>query len=186
MARRPLRAACHYAIGLAVAALFTHTFFLLGIIVPVTVSGSSMWPKLREGDRLVVDRTAFLIRAPRRGEVVVFRCPTQADALCIKRVFALPGETVGLTNGQLTLNPAQSAGSSGSVNSGPIVTGGDKLPDGFDWVRRELGAPQTWTLSQREYFVVGDNRAASEDSRNWLAPAGLDARLVVGKALGVR
>ncbi len=186
MVHRPLRIACHYAIGLAITATLLHTFFLLGLVVPVTVSGSSMWPRLREGERLLVDRTAFLTRTPQRGEIIVFRCPDRGDVLCIKRVFALPGETVGLKNGELTLNPPEPVRDRRDAISGVEASESDRLPDSFDWVRRELGAPQLWKLSDHEFFVVGDNRAASEDSRNWLSPAGLDARLVVGKPIGVR
>jgi signal peptidase I len=158
----------------------------MGLTLPSTVTGSSMWPTLQEGERLLVDRTAFLTRGPRRGEIVVFRCPDRANELCIKRVFGLPGERVGLIDGELTLNPPRQAPGLVIPRTSTKLPESDKLPDEFDWVRRELGAPQFWELSDCEYFVVGDNRAASEDSRNWVFSAGLNAKLVVGRPLGVR
>jgi signal peptidase I len=177
----------HYLIGVSIVGLLLHTFCLMGLIVPVAVSGSSMLPTLREGQRLFVDRTAFLVRGPRHGELVVFRCPERADELCVKRVFGLPGDSITLAGGELHLNSAAESANADSEIARPSSSDGDNLPDGFDWVRRTLTpGPRTWKMSDGEYFVVGDNRAVSEDSRNWVSSAGLDAKLLLGKPIGVR
>jgi signal peptidase I len=107
MLRFPWQVAVRYAIGLSISAILLHTFCMFGLVSPVAVSGSSMHPTLREGERLLVDRTAFFLRGPRRGELVVFRCPDRANEYCVKRVFGLPGDRVALTNGELQLNPQQ-------------------------------------------------------------------------------
>jgi signal peptidase I len=138
---------CELAIGVVVAALVIRTWLLMGLVVPVTVAGSSMAPTLEGphrafhcpdcqtdfsigldqqpsdpravcpacgsrravaptneevgGDRLFINRAAFAWREPQRSEVVVFRCPQQADQLCIKRVVGLPGEQVTFAHGDL-------------------------------------------------------------------------------------
>jgi signal peptidase I len=177
----------HYLIGVSIAGLLLHTFCLMGLIVPVAVSGSSMLPTLREGQRLIVDRTAFLVRGPRHGELVVFRCPDRANEFCVKRVFGLPGDRVVLEGGKLHLNPPTERANTGNKITQPTSASADKLPDDFDWVRQTLSTnPITWEMSDHKYFVVGDNRAISEDSRNWVPSAGLDAKLLVGKPIGVR
>ncbi len=145
-----MRSALHVTIGVVITALVFHTWATMGLIVPVTVVGSSMAPTLlgphrmfrcadckynfvvgldqlppgdaaicpqclerravvadtsdRHGDRLVVDRTAFAWRRPRRWEVVVFRCPGNSTTLCVKRILGLPGETVAFSDGDLVVN----------------------------------------------------------------------------------
>lgn len=141
----------------------------------------------RRGDRLVVDRTAFAWHGPRRWEVVVFRCPEQADELCVKRVVGLPGECVSFAHGEVLINER--------LERKPIpqlqgvyyeARAGDRPTHGHD--SQPAGNPPTasWQLGPGQYFVVGDNAATSYDSRNWLAGPGLDAKLLVGKPLGVR
>src|SRR5262245_61261913 len=101
MNTRPIRSACHLLIAVSVAGLVLHTWFVMGLIVPVVIHGSSMSPTLGnenhdDYERVFVDRTAFLFRSPHRWEVVVFRCPNSADEFCVKRIIGLPGETVAL------------------------------------------------------------------------------------------
>jgi signal peptidase I len=129
---------------------------------------------------VLVDRTAYLWTTPARGDVIVFRCPDRAGELCIKRIVGLPGETLVL-------------GAEGWQADGEVLVG---LPHAQlrheDWAafRARTGspdrAPVRWSLGPEEYFVVGDNWAASDDSRNWWRGPGLSAKLFVGKALGVR
>jgi signal peptidase I len=187
MFRNRLRTVCHYLVGLLIAAIVMHAWLLLGLIVPVTVSGRSMEPTLSPGERLCVDRTAFLFRAPTRGEVVVFRCPDQADTLCVKRVVGLPGEAVALMGGEVFINGQR-------MSDPPVQPRGDRprqneLPPApiSPWPNEpETARPTAWTLAAGQYFVVGDNGAISYDSRNWVPHGGLDAKLLIGKPLGVR
>jgi signal peptidase I len=206
-------------VGLCIAALVLHTWLAMGLIVPVTVAGSSMAPTLvgphQEfhcnrcdatfsvgldeielilatecphcasrsvaaqdsrvwlGDRLVIDRTAYTFRAPRRWEVIVFRSPAETSEFCIKRVVGLPGEAVSLVDGDVWINGHKV---DNPRNTKFEVRRGDYPQQGDD----------RWMLGSDEFFVLGDNEAISDDSRSWLAGGGLDAKLVVGKPLGVR
>ena len=119
-------------------------------------------------DRLLIDRTAFALRAPRRWEVVVFRSPIDASELFVKRILGLPSETVALWPGGVEIDG----------NAVP-------LPPATQWKLRP-GDRRDYRLGPTEYFVVGDNGEVSDDSRSWLTGAGLDAMLIVGKPLGVR
>jgi signal peptidase I len=131
-----------------------------------------MAPTLESSQRLVIDRTAFALRPPRRWEVVVFRSPTDARQLCVKRVVGLPGETVSLAGGDVWIN-------------GQRI----RKPRDADYETRygdSVKSPSGWRLGPHEYFVLGDNAAISDDSRNWLAGPGVDAKLLIGRPLGVR
>jgi signal peptidase I len=172
MMRTPGRTAVEWLIGVGIFALVMHTWFVMGLVMPVTVSGHSMAPTLDEPQRMLVDRTAFAFRAPRRWEIVGFRCPHDAREFCVKRVAGLPGERVALVEGLVTIDGAAVA-----------------MPPGLRFDRRyeDTADPQTgWQLGPYEYFVLGDNGPISDDSRNWRPSAGLNAKMLLGKPLGVR
>ena len=124
------------------------------------------------GDRLLVDRTAFALRDPRRWEVVVFRSPVDESELCVKRIVGLPGETVALAGGDVLINGERIAVPH-DLRYGVRYGDHDKLREG-------------WRLGPEEYFVLGDNAEISVDSRNWPTGPALDAKLLVGRPLGVR
>jgi signal peptidase I len=184
MTRASLRHTVHFAIGLAIVAIISHTWYLMGLVTPVVVSGSSMTPTLHPGDQLLVDRTAFVLRSPRRWEVVVLRCPDRADEFCVKRIVALPGETVWLIGGEVFVDGRRVL-KAASPAFGQSVGQASRLPINQALAGQTPALP-TWQLGPDEYFVVGDNSAASDDSRTWVSPGGLDARLLVGRPLGVR
>jgi signal peptidase I len=172
MHRSSLRAAAELAIGVGVVALMLHTWFVMGFVVPVAVLGKSMEPTLNEPQRLLIDRTAFAWREPRRWEIVVFRSPQSAGELCVKRVVGLPGETVTIVDGRVR------------IDGEPV-----EMPSGLRFDRRydDTADPQTgWRIGPYEYFVLGDNGAISDDSRNWRPRPGVDAKLLLGRPLGVR
>ncbi len=124
------------------------------------------------GDRLVVDRTAYTLRGPRRWEVVVFRSPVEPSELCVKRVVGLPGETVALAGGDVLIN-------------GKRI----EIPAGLGYTLRYGDADQLragWHLGPHEYFVLGDNAEVSDDSRSWPTGPGLNGKLLVGKPMGIR
>ena len=172
MQKTSLLAACRLVVGVGVVALLMHTWLLMGLVVPVTVAGSSMAPTLEEPQRLLVDRTAYAFREPRRWEIVVFRSPVDARLLCVKRVVGLPGETVSLEGGDVLINGRRIAK---PLDVEYDIRYGDRT-----------GSRDGWRLGPQEYFVLGDNAAISDDSRSWPADPGLNAKLLLGRPLGVR
>jgi signal peptidase I len=212
-----IQAASRFAVGVGLVALVGHTWFLMGLVAPVTVAGSSMAPTLSgprrtfrceacqqvfavgldqlpldevdacpacgawsraddsrpvRGDRLLVDRTAYLFRGPRRWEIVVFRSPHDAGQLCVKRVAGLPGETVSSAEGKIWIG--------GRAIESPLGAEYEARPGDH------LNTRPEWQLGPTEYFVLGDNAAISDDSRSWPSGPGVDAKRLVGRPLGVR
>jgi signal peptidase I len=183
MNQTPFREAFRLLVGVLVAALVTHTWLLMGLIVPVMVAGSSMAPTLQDTHRLLIDRTAFAFRQPQRWEVVVFRSPEDARQLCVKRIVGLPGETVSMVHGKVLIN--------GQLIGDPRDTDyeiryGDYPQKIAPADGGNLAVHEGWQLGPSEFFVLGDNAAISDDSRSWWAGPGLDAKLLVGRPLGIR
>lgn len=113
------------------------------------VSGDSMLPTLHDGDNLIVDKITYVFRDPERYEVIVFPYRRMEDTFYIKRIIGLPGETVQIIDGYVYIN-------------------GKKLNENYGReVMIDAGiAAQPITLGKDEYFVLGDNRNHSSDSRN--------------------
>ena len=174
------RIVLHAVVGFTVLALLLHTWAVMGLVVPVAIHSDSMEPTLPRGSRVIVDRTAYLWYKPKRLDVVVFRCPTNANELCVKRIVGLPGETISLAGGHVL------------VEGEPLSRNVQYELRYQDWAafrtRHGSSAPQNvkWKLGESEYFVLGDHSAVSDDSRSWWHGPGLSAALLVGKALGVR
>jgi len=119
---------------------------------PFSVRGQSMEPNFESGDYLIVDEISYRFRAPERGEVIVFKYPQNPSQRFIKRIIGLPGETVEIKDGKVMFYKEgipQVLDESGYLFS--FETPGD--------IRV--------TLSENEYFVLGDNRAFSFDSRKF-------------------
>lgn len=137
---------------IAVATVFVIRTFL---IQPFLVSGASMEPNFSDHNYLIIDRITYRLRAPERGEVVVFRYPNDPRTFFIKRIIGLPSERVVLRNGVLTAHPPGDGGAAVELRE-PYLADGAGTTGNFD-VR----------LKDNEYFVLGDNRNFSFDSRNW-------------------
>ena len=134
---------------------------------PFIVSGESMHPSFESGDYLIVDEISYRLSDPQRGDVVVFNAgfiPGYAGQRFIKRVIGLPGETVNITNGQVeVIKDGRTAVLDEKYLSDNLKTYGDK----------------NITLNSDEYFVLGDNRPYSYDSRMWGVVQKKD---IIGKA----
>lgn len=132
--------------------------FALAIILPVRyfliqpfiVKGASMEPNFYDSEYLIVDELTYRFRDPQRGEIVVFRPPNHEDQYYIKRVIGLPGETVEVRNGKVTI--FNEAFPNGVTLDETYI---DEITEGRERV----------TLHEDEYFLLGDNRDASLDSR---------------------
>ena len=124
------------------------------LVQPFLVSGPSMEPNFKNGDYLIIDELTYRFREPERGEVVVFRYPQDSKVFFIKRVIGRPGERVVNRDGRLVAYPDGAADSAVLVSE-PYLSPESRTGD-FDV-----------TLGPGEYYVLGDNRSYSFDSRNW-------------------
>jgi signal peptidase I len=113
-----------------------------------------MVPTFSNGDYVLTDELTYRIRPPERGEVVVFHDVSDPSTYLIKRIIGLPGETVLVKNNTVTIENKQ--------NPNGFVLNETYLPAGTI-----TSADNTWTLSSSSYFMMGDNRAVSYDSRSW-------------------
>lgn len=126
---------------------------------PHQVNGQSMVPYFASGDYVLTDKVSYRLREPERGDIVVFHapeaanCPEGTGCDFIKRVLAVPGETVRVTNNQIIVN--------GTPLPEPYI------PADFKTEAGEFTRGRTITLGPDEYFCVGDNRPYSSDSRAW-------------------
>ncbi|MDE1924699.1 MAG: signal peptidase I [Patescibacteria group bacterium] len=124
----------------------------LFVAQPFIVSGASMVPTFETGQYLIVDELSYHFEAPQRGDVIIFRYPKDPSQFFIKRIIGLPGETVKIQNGGVYV----------TTTAGAII----RLPEPYV-VNVGNGADQTTVLDQNSYFVMGDNRPESSDSRYW-------------------
>jgi len=119
---------------------------------PFFVKGQSMEPNFENGDYLIIDELSYRLGDPKRGEVVVFKYPNDISQRYIKRIIGLPGETVEVKDGNVIITDDKGEWVlEESVYLPGIMTPGDVKV----------------TLNEGEYFVLGDNRASSSDSRRW-------------------
>jgi len=124
------------------------------------VIGDSMMPNFHEGQYLVVNKLAYRLHPPQRGDVIVFRPPTNPKKDYIKRIIGLPGETV-------------------EVREGYVYVDGRRLEEPYIG---QINPHSSWgpsVVGQDEYFVLGDSRSNSSDSRSWGMLPGSN---VIGKA----
>jgi len=141
----------------AVASVFIVTF----LYTPVRVEGTSMAPGLRNSDRLFISKFFFRFEKIRRGEIVVFHYPLDPRESYIKRVIGLPGDTVSIRHGQVFID--------GVALREPYV------PARY----RDTRSMPPLVVPPDEYFVMGDHRSVSSDSR---AFGPVDRDLIYGKA----
>lgn len=145
---------------LAVIIVFPIRYF---VFQPFFVQGISMEPSFFNGDYLIVDEITYRFRDPQRGEVIIFKYPQSPTQRYVKRIIGLPGETIIIENGQISII---------DKNKKFILDELGYLPDSY------TGGEIKASLSGDEYFVLGDNRAFSSDSRRWGA---LSREFIIGK-----
>ncbi len=149
------------------------------IFQPFIVSGASMLPNFSNGDYLIVDELSYRFSAPKRGDVVVFNTnfvpePQYSKDRFIKRIVGLPGDTVSIEDGKIKIiNDSQE-----------IILEESYLPEDLKTYEYSSNGsisevPEKVTLQEREYFVLGDNRNNSYDSRFWGA---LPEEYIIGRA----
>jgi len=125
----------------------------LFIFQPFFVKGQSMEPNFENGDYLIVDELSYRFKDPQRGEVVVFKYPNDISQRYIKRIIGLPGETIEIKDGKIEVFNQQSE---------KVLKETSYLPQGTF-----TSGDMSIILKEGEYFVLGDNRFASADSRRW-------------------
>lgn len=133
------------------------------ILRPHKIKGQSMHPTFPDAEYLLTEKVSYYREDPRRGDVIVFKPPISEDEF-IKRVIALPGETVMVINGKVFVNDKQLKEDYIKVdtNSGAFLSEGEK-----------------YVVPEGNYFVMGDNRPHSSDSRAW---GPITKKVITGKA----
>lgn len=136
------------------------------LIQPFYVQGASMEPNFLDGDYLIIDEISYRLNEPERGDVVVFKYPLDTSQFFIKRIIGLPGETVRIEDGRIFIVGGES-------REKIILNESDYLQNAYTAGGIEV------TLNDNEYFVLGDNRGSSSDSRKWgVLPRGM----IIGRA----
>lgn len=151
-------------IKFAVIALLIVIPIRMFIAQPFVVSGESMYPTFDDGQYLIVDELSYITGSPSRGDVVIFRYPKDTKRFFIKRIIGLPNEEIIIKNGLIKIK-------------------NDENPNGFSldepYISERFDTTMTFRTGSDEYFVMGDNRNRSSDSRIWGA---LPSKLIIGKA----
>jgi len=156
--RWPIREYAETIIGAVVLAVFIMVF----IGRAFTVDGPSMLPTLHGGERLIVDKLTYRFREPERGDIVVFRYPAEPSHFFIKRVIGVPGDVIDIRSGYVSVN-------------------GVRLIEEYTSARI-IGHTGHYVVPEDHFFVLGDNRNNSQDSRS--PSVGYVPRsLIVGRAL---
>jgi len=135
------------------------------IAQPFIVSGASMENTFHTGEYLIIDQLTYVFNDPERGDVIVFHYPKDPSKFFIKRVIGLPGESIDIQGNVVTITKTD--GTTEILTEPYIKTMAENTS-------------LTETLGEREYFVMGDNRDASSDSRVWGV---LPKDKIVGRAL---
>jgi signal peptidase I len=139
------------------------------LIQPFYVKGASMEPSFYDHEYLIIDEITYRFREPDRGEIVVFKYPLRPSEYYIKRVIGLPGETVEIEEGKVFIYTADT--------NRKVELNEDYIADGIDTLNSNYSKT---TLGADEYYVLGDNRSHSKDSRSFGA---VKESFIVGRVL---
>ena len=148
------------------------SFFI--IIKPVVISGSAMTPSYKNGERYLANKLTYITSVPKRGDVVVYRFPQNQRFLFIGRIIGLPGERLTIQDGKVTING--NLLTEDYLTKGTITETMEKREfrdiDEFQGKLEKAGGPKTLEEGQKiilpvkSYFIMGDNRSGSIDSRS--------------------
>lgn len=141
-------------VEVVVWAIAIFLFFYLLVLQPHKIKGTSMEPNFPDGEFLLTDKVTYRFREPARGDVVVFKAPGTDGDEFIKRIIGLPGESVAIRDNRVFVNGQELVES--YIPSEVQTRGGPFISDGVEK-----------TIPQDQFFVLGDNRGASSDSRVW-------------------
>ena len=136
------------------------------LVQPFFVKGASMEPNFEDGDYLLVDELSYRFSSPERGDVIIFRYPNDPSQFFIKRIIGLPSETV-------------------EIKDNAVKIYNKDIPEGFVLDESYLASEQKTLgntvvrIDDNEYFVLGDNRLQSSDSRRW---GMVNKSLITGRA----
>ncbi len=182
----------YYGVGSFIIEIIKIFFWALVIIIPIRlflfqpffVQGASMEPNFEDGEYLIINELGYKktsldifsnhlftvepFKEPSRGDVVVFRYPKNPSQYFIKRIVALPGETITIKDGKVIIADSQNPAGFVLDESGYL----DEEARTSGEVTKKLGDDQ--------YFLLGDNRSSSHDSRSW---GPLNGDLIIGKVL---
>ena len=136
------------------------------LVQPFFVKGASMEENFHDGDYLLVDEISYRLEAPQRGDVIVFRYPENPSQFFIKRIIGLPGETVEVKDNKVIVYNEE--------NKEGLALGESYLAS-----YQQTNGNSRVSLDNNNYYVLGDNRLQSSDSRRW---GTLDKKLIIGKA----
>lgn len=129
------------------------------IFEPFVVEGASMAPRFATNDYLVVDKISYRMNTIQRGDIVVFKYPNDPTTNYVKRIIGLPGETVAIENGKVRITTDEDP-------TGYFLDESLYLPSEVTTTLPSISRT-SFTVTPNHFFVMGDNRPASSDSREW-------------------
>lgn len=151
------------------AAIFVIVYLFL--LQPHQVKGASMKPNFHDGEYILTDKISYRFNQPNRGDVIIFKSPTDPDVDFIKRIIGLPGEKIKISDGKIVIINDQNKNGFTLTEpykiNGP-TSGGKEAPQNTEV-----------KIGENQYFVLGDNRLESFDSRSW---GNLPKANIIGKA----
>lgn len=163
--KQPSKSSPWELVRYAIIAMIIVIPFRIFIAQPYIVSGSSMDPTFKDADYLIVDQLSKRFEEPQRESVVIIRYPKDPSKFFIKRLIGFPGETVEIKNGAVTIYNENNK---------------DGLKINEPYIVYEKNENFSAKLGENEYFVMGDNRAGSSDSRAW---GSLPKKYIIGRPI---
>lgn len=153
-------------IEVAVIALAIFVIVYLFLFQPHQVRGNSMYPNFHDNEYLLTDKISYRFSQPKRGDVIIFKAPRNEEYEYIKRIIGLPGEKIRISRGKVYID--NQVVDESYLPSEYFTQGGSSLPEN-----------QTLFIENDKYFVLGDNRSHSSDSRDW---GSVPRENIIGKA----
>src|SRR3990167_6725486 len=150
-------------VAISLVIIFPIRYYLLQ---PFFVKGASMESNFEDGDYIFIDEISYTLGEPRRGDVIVFHYPLDKSQFFIKRVIGMPGETVEIRDNKVIIHNL-------------AHPDGQVLPEPYLDANQQTLGEMRIKLDDNEYFVLGDNRLKSSDSRRWGA---VNRSLITGRA----